>query len=314
MRNKITVIGSGFVGATLAQRIAERDLGNVVLLDIVDGIPQGKALDMYESAVLEQFSSNVIGTTSYDDIAGSDVVVVTAGLARKPGMTREDLLLKNAQIISGVCKEIADKAPESILIMVTNPLDIMAQLALAVTKFPKERVIGMAGALDSARMCSFIAMELDVSPVDINAMVLGGHGDSMVPLPRYTTVSGIPITELMDEDTIEKINDRTRKGGAEIVKLLKTGSAYYAPSAGAAQMVEAILKDSKRIIPSSVMLNGQYGLDDVFVGVPVKLGRKGVIDILDLTLTDNEKDALHQSASVVKENFKKIMESILLKK
>ena len=310
MRNKIAVIGSGFVGATLAQRIAERDLGDVVLVDIVDGIPQGKALDMYESAVLEQFSSNVTGTTTYDDIEGADVVVVTAGLARKPGMTREDLLLKNAQIISGVCKEIASKAPDSIIIMVTNPLDIMAQLALTVTRFPKERVIGMAGALDSARMCSFIAMELDVSPVDINAMVLGGHGDSMVPLPRYTTVSGIPITELMDADTIEKINDRTRKGGAEIVKLLKTGSAYYAPSAGAAQMVEAILKDSKRIIPSSVMLNGQYGLNDVFVGVPVKLGRKGVLDIIDLTLGYDEKTALHQSASVVKENFKTIMESV----
>ncbi|MCD6460605.1 malate dehydrogenase [bacterium] len=310
MRNKIAVIGSGFVGATLAQRIAEKNLGDVVLLDIVDGIAQGKALDMYESAALEKFSSKVTGTTSYDDIQDADIVAVTAGLARKPGMTREDLLLKNAQIIGGVCKEIADKAPNCIIIMVTNPLDIMAQLALAVTKFSPKKIIGMAGALDSARMCAFIAMELDVSPVDINAMVLGGHGDSMVPLPRYTTVSGIPITELMDTETIEKINNRTRKGGAEIVKLLQSGSAYYAPSAGAAQMIESILTDSKRIIPCSVMLNGQFGLKDVFIGVPVKLGRNGVCDIIDLTLRDNEKSALDQSANVVKENFKKIMRSI----
>ncbi len=303
MRNKIAVIGSGFVGATTAQRLAEKDLGDVVLVDILDGIPQGKALDMYESAAIELFSSRVQGTNDYSDIAGSDIVVVTAGLARKPGMTREDLLLKNAQIIESICREIVRNAPDAIVIMVTNPLDIMTRYALHITHFPLQRVIGMAGVLDAARMCAFIAMELDVSPVDVNAMVLGGHGDAMVPLARYTTVSGIPITELLDETAIEQINNRTRDGGAEIVKLLKTGSAYYAPSSGAVKMVEAILMDSRRIMPCSALLNGQYGLDNVCIGVPVKLGRDGVLDIIELNLTGEERASLHASAKVVSDNF-----------
>ncbi len=310
MINKISIIGGGFVGATLAQRVAERDLGDVVLLDIIEGVPQGKSLDMYESSSLEGFSSVVRGTNSYDDIKDSDLVVITAGIPRKPGMSREDLLLTNAKIIASVSREIADKAPDSIVLLVTNPLDIMTQLALKVTRFPANRVIGMAGALDSARMCAFIAMELDVSPVDIRAMVLGGHGDSMVPLARFTTVSGIPITELMTDEKIERINDRTRKGGAEIVKLLKAGSAYYAPSSGAVQMVESIIKDQKRIIPSSVFLSGQYGLSDVCVGVPVKLGREGVADIIELKLSDDELKSLRSSAKIVKNNFDTIKDAV----
>ncbi len=307
MNNKIAVIGSGFVGATTAQRLAEKNLGDVVLLDILEGVPQGKSLDMYQSAAIELFSSHVQGTNDYADIAGADVVVVTAGLARKPGMTREDLLMKNAQIIGSICKEIVTHAPDAIVVMVTNPLDIMAQYAWHTTQFAPKRVIGMAGVLDAARMCAFIAMELDVSAVDVTAMVLGGHGDAMVPLPRYTTVSGIPITELIDAVRIEQINDRTRKGGAEIVKLLKTGSAYYAPSAGAVKMVEAILTDSRRIMPCSVLLDGQYGLKDVYIGVPVKLGREGVLDIVELSLSDAERAALHASAQVVTDNFKAIL-------
>lgn len=303
MRHKIAVIGSGFVGATTAQRIAQKDLGDVVLVDILEGIPQGKALDMYESASIELFSATVTGTNSYDDIRDADVVVITAGLARKPGMTREDLLKKNAQIISSICDEIVQKAPEAIIVMVTNPLDIMTQLALHRTQFSNLRVIGMAGVLDAARMCAFVAMELDVSPVDVTAMVLGGHGDAMVPLPRYTTVSGIPITELMSSKAIERINDRTRKGGAEIVNLLKTGSAYYAPSAGAAIMVETIVKDTRRIMPCSVLLKGEYGLNNVCIGVPVKLGKEGVHKIIELNLTDAERESLHESAKIVTENF-----------
>jgi len=309
MRTKVSVVGAGFVGSTLAQRLAERELGDVVLIDIIEGIPQGKSLDMYESAGLEDFSSMVTGTNSYEDIKGSDIVVITAGLARKPGMTREDLLLKNAQIISQITKEIKDKAPEAILIVVTNPLDIMTQLVHKISGFPSNRVIGMAGVLDSSRMRSFIAMELDVAPSDVQAMVMGGHGDSMVPLPRYTTVAGIPITELLSAEKIEQINQRTRDGGAEIVKLLKTGSAYYAPSSSAAEMVEAILKDKRRIMPCSVLLSGQYGLKDVFVGVPVKLGREGLIDIIELKLNNDELNSLHDSAKIVRENFNYIIGS-----
>ncbi len=309
MRTKVSVVGAGFVGSTLAQRLAERELGDVVLIDIIEGIPQGKSLDMYESAGLEDFSSMVTGTNSYEDIKGSDIVVITAGLARKPGMTREDLLLKNAQIISQITKEIKDKAPEAILIVVTNPLDIMTQLVHKISGFPSNRVIGMAGVLDSSRMRSFIAMELDVAPSDVQAMVMGGHGDSMVPLPRYTTVAGIPITELLPAEKIEQINQRTRDGGAEIVKLLKTGSAYYAPSSSAAEMVEAILKDKRRIMPCSVLLSGQYGLKDVFVGVPVKLGREGLIDIIELKLNNDELNSLHDSAKIVRENFNYIIGS-----
>lgn len=307
MQSKIAVIGGGNVGATAAQRAAERELGDVVLLDIIDGIPQGKGLDMFESAAIERFNGRVTGTTCYDDIAGSDIVIITAGLARKPGMTREDLLLKNGEIIAGICREVARVAPDSIIIMVTNPLDIMTQLAIRVTGFDRSRVIGMAGILDSARMCAFIAMELDVAPSDIDAMVLGGHGDSMVPLPRYTTISGIPITELLSAGRIEAINERTRKGGAEIVSLLKTGSAYYAPSAGAVEMAESIIRNQKKIIPSSVLLNGEYGLSDVCIGVPVKLGSKGAIGVIELNLSDEELNALQDSARIVSDNVSKLM-------
>lgn len=309
MKNKITVVGSGFVGATLAQRLAERELGDIIVLDIIEGIPQGKALDMYESAPIESFSGNVTGTNSYKDIAGSDIVIITAGLARKPGMTREDLLAQNARIISQICDEIVQRAPGAIVIIVTNPLDIMTQLALSKLKFPSHRVLGMAGILDSARMRAFIAMELDVSPVDVQAMVLGGHGDAMVPLPRYTTVSGIPVTELLSQDEINRIIARTRDGGAEIVRLLKQGSAFYAPSSAAAEMVEAIVKDQKRVFPCSVMLSGQYGLHNVCLGVPIKLGYSGVLEIIELNLLPDELESLHASAQVVKDNFAQITQN-----
>jgi len=303
MRKKITVIGAGFVGATCAQRIAEKELGDVVLLDIIEGGPQGKSLDMFESAPIESFDANLKGTNSYEDITDSDIVVVTAGLARKPGMTREDLLLKNAEIIKGIGENIKQYAPQAIVILVTNPLDIMTQLMLKVTGFEANRVFGMAGILDSARFASFIAMELNVSVEDIQAMVLGGHGDSMVPLPRYTTISGIPLTQFLSPDRIEALIDRTRKGGAEIVALLKTGSAYYAPSSGAIQMVEAVVKDKKRILPCSVYLTGEYGLNNVYIGVPVKVGKQGVEKIIEIDLSDQEKESLTKSAAIVKENF-----------
>ncbi|MBI3991038.1 MAG: malate dehydrogenase [Candidatus Omnitrophica bacterium] len=306
MRNKVSVVGAGFVGATVAQRIAERELSDVTLVDIVEGIPQGKALDMSESAPIEGFDSLVTGSNDYKDISGSAIVVITAGLARKPGMTREDLLFKNAEIIKAVVENIKRHAPGSIILMVTNPLDIMAQLAYRVSGFPKERVFGMAGMLDSARFRAFVAMELGVSVEDTDAMVLGGHGDAMVPLPRYTTVSGIPITELLSAEKIEALSARTRDGGAEIVKYLKTGSAYYAPASGVADMVEAVIKDKKRVMPCAAYLTGEYGLKDVYIGVPVKLGAGGVEGIIELKLTDSEKNALHASAKVVKENVEKL--------
>jgi len=309
MRTKISIIGAGFVGSTLAQRLAEKDLGDIVVMDIIEGIPQGKSLDIYQSAGIENFTSFVSGSNSYDDIANSSIVIITAGLARKPGMTREDLLINNARIIAHITRQIKDKAPEAILIVVTNPLDIMAQLVHKISGFPSNRVIGMAGVLDSARMRAFIAMELDVAPCDVQAMVLGGHGDSMVPLARYTTVAGVPITELMSEEQIERINRRTRDGGAEIVKLLKTGSAYYAPSSSTADMVDSILNDRKRIMPCSAMVSGQYGLENVFVGVPVKLGKNGILDIIELNLNDNELRALHDSAKIVSDNFNYIISS-----
>ncbi|MEK7398412.1 MAG: malate dehydrogenase, partial [Candidatus Poribacteria bacterium] len=297
---KVSVIGSGNVGASTALLIAQRELADVVLVDIVEGIPQGKGLDMLESAPVDGFDSKVFGTNDYSEIRGSDIIVVTAGFPRKPGMSRLDLQKQNADIIGGISQKIADYAPASVIIMVTNPVDIMTYHAWKVTGFPKNRVMGQAGVLDSARFATFIAMELDVSMENISAMVLGGHGDEMVPLPRYTTVSGIPITELMSEDVIKKLIERTQNGGAEIVQLLKTGSAFYAPAASITQMVEAIIKNKKRILPCSVYLKGEYGISDVFVGVPVKLGINGVEEIIELKLTEAELTMLRNSAEVYK--------------
>jgi len=304
---KISVIGAGHVGATAAQRIAEKELVNeVVLVDIVEGMPQGKSLDMWESAPVEGFDSRVVGSNSYEDTAGSAVTIITAGLARKPGMSRDDLLAKNTEIISDVVKNVAKHSPDGIIIMVTNPLDVMAYVALQVSNFPSERVMGMAGILDTARFRSFVALELNVSVRDIQAMVLGGHGDTMVPLPRYATVAGIPLPDLLSKDKIDAIVERTRKGGGEIVGLLKSGSAYYAPSAAVTEMAEAIVKDSKRILPCAAWLKGQYGLQDLYMGVPVKLGKGGVEDILEVDLNDEEKAALETSAGHVRDNLSKV--------
>jgi malate dehydrogenase len=300
---KVSIIGAGNVGATTALFIAERELADVVLVDIIDGVPQGKGLDMAEAAPISRFDIKIKGTNDYSEISGSDIVIVTAGLPRKPGMSRLDLLQKNASIIGEVSRNIAQYSPGSIVIMVTNPVDIMTYHAWQVTDFPYNRVIGQAGVLDSARFAAFIAMELDVSVEDISAMVLGGHGDEMVPLPRYTTVSGIPVTELLSCETIDKLIERTRKGGAEIVGLLKMGSAFYAPAAAVTRMVAAIMKDKKRILPCSAYLEGQYGVDDVYVGVPVKLGAGGVEEIVELDLTEDELKAFHNSARVYKEGI-----------
>ncbi|MEI6812620.1 MAG: malate dehydrogenase [bacterium] len=302
MVNKITVVGAGNVGATAAQRIAEKELARtVVLVDVVEGVPQGKGLDQWESAPIEGFDSRVIGTNGYDETAGSDIVVITAGIARKPGMSRDDLLNTNAGIVKSVSEQVAKTSPDAIIIVVSNPLDVMCYVAKEVSGFPRERVIGMAGVLDTARYRSFIAMELGVSVLDIQAMVLGGHGDTMVPLISYTTISGIPILQLMKKEQLDPIVDRARNGGAEIVKFLKTGSAYYAPSSGAVQMVEAIVKDQKRILPCSAWLEGEYGMSGLFLGVPVKLGRKGIEQILEIELTADEKAALAKSADAVRE-------------
>lgn len=304
---KITVIGAGNVGATAAQRIAEKELANqVVLVDIVEGIPQGKGLDMYESAPIEGFDTMITGTNSYDATAGSDIVVITAGIPRKPGMSRDDLLNTNAGIIKSVTEQVAAKSPNSILIVVSNPLDVMVYVAQKVSGFPRNRVIGMAGVLDTARFRLFIAMELNVSVEDVSACVLGGHGDSMVPLPRYTSVAGIPLTDLLPADRIEALVSRARNGGLEIVNFLKTGSAYYAPSSAAVQMVESIVKDKKRILPCAVMLNGEYGIKDTVVGVPVKLGRNGMEQIMEIKLTAEESAALKKSADEVKLNMDKV--------
>jgi len=297
---KITIIGAGAVGATAAQRIAEKELGDVVMTDIVEGLPQGKALDLAQAGPLWGYDSKVTGTNDYKDIEGSDVVVVTAGIARKPGMTREDLLKINGKIIREVSQNIAKYAPDSIVITVTNPLDIMTYVAMKTTGFEPNRVFGMSGVLDSGRFAAFIAIELGCSVRDINAMVLGGHGDTMVPLPRFTTVSGVPITELMPESTIKRLVERTINGGAEIVNLLKTGSAFYAPSAAVTNMVEAVIKDTKRILPACAYLNGEYGKKDIYLGVPVKLGRKGISQIVELELAIEEKKALDISAEAVK--------------
>jgi malate dehydrogenase len=302
MVNKITVVGAGNVGATTAQRLAEKELARqVIMVDVIEGVPQGKGLDQWESAPIELFDSRVIGSNGYDETAGSDIVVITAGIARKPGMSRDDLLNTNAGIVKAVALEVKKTSPHAIIIMVSNPLDVMAYVALKVTGFPRERVLGMAGVLDTARYRSFLAEALDVSVRDIQAMVLGGHGDTMVPIVSYTTVSGIPVTQLIDKAKLDAIVDRTRNGGAEIVKYLKTGSAYYAPSAAAVQMCEAIVLDQKRVLPCAAWLQGEYGMKDLFLGVPCKLGRKGLEGILQVQLSADERAALEKSAAAVRE-------------
>lgn len=301
---KISVIGAGNVGATTALFLAQQHLGNIVLIDVIEGMPQGKALDMAEAGPVNRYESHLAGSCSFEDLDGSNIVVITAGLPRKPGMTRMDLLTKNAEIVTSVTRHIARLAPQAIVIVVTNPLDVMTYVAWKTSGFPKQRVVGMAGVLDSTRFRYFIAAELNVSVEDTQAMVLGGHGDSMVPLPRYTTVSGVPITQLLPQDKVDKLVDRTRKGGTEIVNLLKTGSAYYAPAAAVALMVEAIVTDKERLLPASALLDGEYGLKDVFVGVPVILGQDGVEKIIELDLSPAEKDALHKSAADVSEGIR----------
>jgi len=302
MVNKITVVGAGNVGATAAQRIAEKELARrVVMVDVADGVPQGKGLDQYQSAPIEGFDSLVIGSNGYEESAGSDIVVITAGIPRKPGMSRDDLVNTNAGIMKAVCQQIRQTSPDAIVIVVSNPLDVMCYVAKEVTGFPRERVIGMAGVLDTARYCAFLAMAMDVSVKDIRAMVLGGHGDTMVPLVSYTSVSGIPVTQLLDTATLDAIVQRTRDGGAEIVKYLKTGSAYYAPSAGAVQMVEAIVNDQKRILPCAAWLDGEYGMSGLYLGVPCKLGRNGLEKIIEVELSADERAALEKSAQAVRE-------------
>jgi malate dehydrogenase len=302
MKTKVTVVGGGNVGATVAQGIALKELADVIVVDIVEGVPQGKTLDLMETAPVEKYDSILRGTNGYDETADSDVVVITAGLPRKPGMSRDDLLWKNEEIVAGVTREIVKRSPNTILVIVSNPLDAMCEVARRVSGFPRERVIGMAGVLDSARMRAFIAMELNVSVENTHAFVLGGHGDTMVPLPRYSTVAGIPITELISKERIDAIVTRTRNGGAEIVNLLKT-SAWYAPGAATVEMVEAILKDKRKILPCAAYLTGEYGFNNLFVGVPVKLGRNGIEQIIEITLTEEEKAALQKSADAVRELF-----------
>jgi malate dehydrogenase len=305
MKTKVTVVGSGNVGATVAQGIAMKELADVVLVDIVEGVPQGKSLDLMETAPVEKYDSVLRGVNGYDGTEGSDVVVITAGLPRKPGMSRDDLLWKNEEIVAGVTREVVKRSPDCIIIVVSNPLDAMCEVARRVSRFPRERVIGMAGVLDSARMRAFIAMELDVSVENTHAFVLGGHGDTMVPLPRYSTVAGIPITELISKERIDAIVDRTRNGGAEIVNLLKT-SAWYAPGASTVEMVDAILRDKRKILPCAAYLQGEYGFKNLYVGVPVKLGSRGMQKIIEIELTGEEKAALKKSADAVKELFDKL--------
>ncbi|HSP34123.1 MAG TPA: malate dehydrogenase [Thermoanaerobaculia bacterium] len=305
MKTKVTVVGGGNVGATVAQGIAAKELADVVLVDIIEGVPQGKTLDLMETAPVEKYDSILRGSNGYDGTENSDVVVITAGLPRKPGMSRDDLLWKNEEIVSSVTKEVAKRSPKAVLVVVSNPLDAMCEVARRVSKFPRERILGMAGVLDSARMRCFIAMELGVSVENTHAFVLGGHGDTMVPLPRYSTVAGIPITELISKERIDAIVDRTRNGGAEIVNLLKT-SAWYAPGAAAVEMVEAILKDKHKILPCAAYLQGEYGYKGLFVGVPVKLGRNGLEKVIEIKLSSEEKAALDKSAGAVKELVDKL--------
>jgi len=301
MRKKVTIVGAGNVGATCAQRIAEKGYADVVLVDIIEGLPQGKALDILQSGPILASDSQVIGTNSYEETADSDIAVLTSGIARKPGMSRDDLILTNMKIIKEVTENVVRHSPDCIIIMVTNPLDAMTQLALHVSKFPPNRVIGQSGILDSSRFRAFIAMELGVSVDDVAACLLGGHGDTMVAIPRLTTVGGVPMTELLPKDRVDAIVERTVKGGGEIVSLLKTGSAYYAPSAATVQMVEAILFDKKKILPCAAYLEGEYGISGAYVGIPVKLGAKGVEQIIELKLTHEESEALKRSAEAVKE-------------
>ena len=305
-RPKITVVGAGNVGATAAQYIVEKELGDVVLVDVIEGIPQGKALDLAQAGPVHGYDTTLTGSNGYDDTANSDIVIITAGMARKPGMTRDDLLFKNAEIVGSVVEQVARRSPNSILILVTNPLDAMVQLAWKKSGFPPERVIGMAGVLDSSRFRTFIARELNVSVENVTAFVLGGHGDTMVPLPRYSTVAGIPITDLLPKDRIDALVTRTANGGAEIVNFLKSGSAYYAPGASTVEMVEAILKDKKKILPCAAYLTGQYGTRGLYVGVPVKLGRAGVEQIIEITLTPDEQAAFDKSAGAVRELVDKL--------
>ncbi|MFQ5662260.1 MAG: malate dehydrogenase [Terriglobia bacterium] len=301
MRKKVTVVGAGMVGGTTAHRLADKELCDVVLTDIIEGLPQGKGLDLAESAPIEGYDSRIVGTNDYKDTANSDIVVITAGLPRKPGMSRDELLMKNYEIVKQTTEKVVKYSPNAILIVVSNPLDAMAQTAFRVSGFSKNRVMGMAGVLDSARMCTFIAQELEVSVENVTAFVLGGHGDEMVPLARYSTVAGIPLPELLPPEKIDAIVQRTRKGGGEIVNLLKMGSAFYAPSAAIVEMVEAILKDKKKILPCATYLEGEYGIRGLFVGVPVKLGGCGVEQVIEIKLTPEEQAALEKSAAAVRE-------------
>ena len=307
MQKRVTVVGAGHVGATLVQRIAETRLADVVMVDVVEGVPQGKGLDLLEAGPVLGYDSKVTGTNGYDETAGSDIIVITAGLARKPGMSRDDLLAANGDIVKKVAQETGRRSPNAIMIVVTNPMDVMAYVAMKASGFPRERVVGMGGVLDSARFRTFIAMELGVSVENTHAFVLGGHGDSMVPLPRYSTVAGIPITEVMSADQISRLVERTRNGGAEIVALLKTGSAYYAPSAATLEMVEAMLLDKKKILPCSAYLDGEYGVKGAFAGVPVKLGAKGVEQVVEITLSADEKAAFMKSVNAVRAGCAKFM-------
>ncbi len=306
MRRKVTVVGAGNVGASTAQRIAEKHLADVVLIDVIEGVPEGKALDLWESAPVEGFDCRLSGTKDYADTSGSDIVVITAGLARKPGMSRDDLLFKNFDIVKGVTEQIVRYSPEAILVVVTNPLDAMAQTAFRISGFPRQRVVGMAGVLDSARLRSFIAEEMNVSVENVHALVMGGHGNTMVPLPRFSTVAGIPIPELMPASTIERLVERTRNGGAEIVAYLKTGSAYYAPSSAIVEMVESILLDRRKILPCAAYLDGEYGIRGLYIGVPVRLGSGGIESILEVRLEESERRDLLKSAAAVQELVEKL--------
>ena len=303
MRKKVTIIGAGFVGSTCAHWIASKELADVVLVDIVEGVPQGKGLDLLEAGPIEGFDINITGTNSYAETANSDVVILTSGAPRKPGMSREDLLKINADITSSNIKQVAETSPDAHIIIVNNPMDTMAYLAFKVAGFPKNRVMGQGGVLDAGRYRTFIAQEAGVSVEDVQAMLMGGHGDEMVPLPSYTTISGIPVTQFIGQDRLQAIIERTKKGGGEIVQLLKTGSAYYAPAAATVQMVEAIVKDKKRVLPASVYMDGEYGLNDLFFGVPVKLGANGVEEIIQLPLNDDEQAAVQKSAELVKSSL-----------
>ena len=301
MRRKITVVGAGNVGATTAQRLAERDYADVVLVDIVEDMPQGKALDLNQAGPVVGYEPRIVGTNGYDESSGSDIVVITSGLPRKPGMSRDDLLAANQEIVSGVTREVADRSPDAIIICVTNPLDAMCHVTLDTSEFPRQRVVGMAGILDSARFRTFLAWELGVSARDVTGFVLGGHGDTMVPITSYTNVAGVPVTQRIDPARLEEIVQRTRDGGAEVVKLLKSGSAFYAPAAAVAEMVDSIVHDQKRVLPCAALCQGEYGIDGLFVGVPVKLGKDGVEEIIEIDLSDAEREDLQRSAASVRE-------------